>query len=341
MSKSEHGAADEPNGCTERAKRRTLSIMKISRSSGSPHTTDDPMLPTSVEKVTGRISRQVLDSLAIEEPLEIQLNYGPSGSRRTRSISVTMRTPGNDFDLAAGFLMTEGVIRDANDIEQIAYAGHTFIDPGQSPQTMEALKLGSRPNIVRVDLAKEVAVSLANLQRNFYTTSSCGICGKASLLALRTVCPPRAANNFRMDAQLLYDLPGRLRESQGVFDRTGGLHAAGLFDAAGNLLALREDVGRHNAVDKLIGSEFLADRTPLRDRLLLLSGRASFELLQKALMGGLPMVAAVGAPSSLAVEVAKEFDITLVGFLREGHFNIYHGSDRIGGYTSTAMGGGE
>jgi FdhD protein len=280
----------------------------------------------------------MLDSLAIEEPLEIQLTYGPSNSRQTKSISVTMRTPGDDFDLAAGFLMTEGVIQDDNDIEQIAYAGHTFSNEDSSPQTMSALKLSTRRNIVRVDLATDVAVSLATLQRNFYTTSSCGICGKASLLALRTVCPPRAANNFRVEADVLYSLPGRLRASQGVFDRTGGLHGAGLFDSTGNLLSLREDVGRHNAVDKLIGAEFRADRTPLRDRLLLLSGRASFELLQKALMGGVPMVAAVGAPSSLAVQVAKEFDITLVGFLRDDHFNIYHGSDRIDGYTSAPVG---
>jgi FdhD protein len=144
-----------------------------------------------------------------------------------------------------------------------------------------------------------------------------------------------------MDAQLLYRLPECLRASQGVFDRTGGLHGAGLFDSTGNLLSLREDVGRHNAVDKLIGSEFLADRTPLRDRLLLLSGRVSFELLQKALMAGLPMVAAVGAPSSLAVKVAKEFDITLVGFLRDDRFNIYHGSEHIDGYVSASMGESE
>lgn len=302
------------------------------------HPTDDRMLQMPVERVTGQTSRQVMDILAIEEPLEIQLTYGPRDSRQLRSISVTMRTPGNDFDLAAGFLMTEGVVLDANDIEQITYAGESFHESELSTQGVDVLKLGSKQNIVRVDLGIDVAVNLGSLQRNFYTTSSCGICGKASLLALRTVCPPRTPNRFRIDAQILYHLPERLRAFQGVFDRTGGLHGAGLFDAAGNLLALREDVGRHNAVDKLIGSEFLADRTPLRDRLLLLSGRASFELLQKALMGGFPLVAAVGAPSSLAVQVAREFDITLVGFLREGHFNIYHGRERVDGYTQTATG---
>jgi FdhD protein len=302
---------------------------------------DGAMMQTAVEKVTGRTSRLVLDSLAIEEPLEIQLTYGPSDSRKTRSISVTMRTPGHDFDLAAGFLMTEGVIRDTNDIERITHAGESVNGETHSAQVMDALKLGSKQNTVRVELAANVEVMVGSLQRNFYTTSSCGICGKASLLALRTVCPPRAANNFRMDAQRLCRLPECLRASQGVFDRTGGLHGAGLFDSTGNLLSLREDVGRHNAVDKLIGSEFIADRTPLRDRLLLLSGRASFELLQKALMAGLPMVAAVGAPSSLAVKVAKEFDITLVGFLRDDRFNIYHGSEHIDGYVSASMGESE
>jgi len=298
------------------------------------HSSHDPMLQTSVEKVTGQTSRKVLDDLAIEEPLEIQLTYGPSSARQTQSISITMRTPGHDFELAAGFLMTEGVIRNADDIEHIAYAAHASSQPAEFPLFMDTSRPDAEQNIVRVDLATDVVVSMASLQRNFYTTSSCGICGKASLLALRTVCPPRAANTFRVDAQLLYQLPGLLRGSQGVFDRTGGLHGAGLFDATGNLLALQEDVGRHNAVDKLIGAEFIAGRIPLRDRLLLLSGRASFELLQKALMGGVPMVAAVGAPSSLAVQFAKEFDITLVGFLREGHFNIYHGGERIDRYSS-------
>ena len=314
--------------------------MNFTSSIGPLHVNSGSMLRTTVERVAGHLSQPVEDCLAIEEPLEIQLAYGPAGARQTRSISVTMRTPGNDFELAAGFLMTEGVIQDANDVEQIAYAGESPNARTEPLQAMEALNTGSKHNTVRVDLAAGVQVSFGSLQRNFYTTSSCGICGKASLVALRTVCPPRLANNFKMDAQLLYRLPERLRESQGVFNRTGGLHGAGIFDSGGNLVALREDVGRHNAVDKLLGAEFLADRTPLRNRLLLLSGRASFELLQKALMGGLPMVVAVGAPSSLAVQVAKEFDIILVGFLREDHFNIYHGSEHIVG-TSPSTGGGD
>jgi FdhD protein len=188
---------------------------------------------------------------------------------------------------------------------------------------------------VRVELAGDIKVSLANLERNFYTTSSCGICGKASLLALQTVCPPRIQNSFSINADIIYALPSRLRDAQSVFNRTGGLHGAGLFNAEGELLRMREDVGRHNAVDKLLGSKFLEDQTPLRDSLLLLSGRASFELLQKALMGGVPMVAAVGAPSSLAVRVAREFDIILVGFLRDDHFNIYHGAEHIQRRTSS------
>jgi FdhD protein len=184
-------------------------------------------------------------------------------------------------------------------------------------------------NIVRVELEPDVLVSLGNLERNFYTTSSCGICGKASLLALRTVCPPRSSNRFRVTASVLYSLPEKLRSAQNLFEKTGDLHASGIFDAEGELYATREDVGRHNAVDKLLGAEFLADRTPLRNRLLLLSGRASFELLQKALIGVIFMVVAVGAPSSLAVQVAKEFDITLVGFLGGDRFSVYHGAERI------------
>jgi FdhD protein len=262
------------------------------------------------------------DVLAVEEPLEIRLAYGPADARQLKSISITMRTPGSDGELAAGFLMTEGVIRDGMDIDSISTSSTESRD-GVRPA------MGSLSNIVTVELAPTVEVSVGALQRNFYTTSSCGICGKASLLALRTVCPPRRKNWFAIDAATLCTLPAKLRDAQGIFDRTGGLHAAGLFSTTGELDIMREDVGRHNAVDKLIGAALLEDRVPLRDRLLLLSGRASFELLQKAVMGSIPMVASVGAPSSLAVEVAREFDVTLVGFLRDSHFNVYHGSSRV------------
>jgi FdhD protein len=281
------------------------------------------------------------DILAVEEPLEIQLGYGPIDDRRVKSVSVTMRTPGNDFDLVAGFLLTEGIVADSVEIDRISYVqGRADALPEQPEQTPGDLILPYQPehNVVRVDLAPDVVVSMANLERNFYTTSSCGICGKASLLALRTVCPPRASNNLTVSADLLTSLPDRLRDAQQVFDKTGGLHAAGLFDSDGNLQAIREDVGRHNAVDKLFGSAFLADRTPLRGHLLFLSGRASFELLQKALMGGVSMVVSVGAPSSLAVQVAREFDISLIGFLRGDRFNVYHGAERVLG-TRVASGG--
>ena len=277
------------------------------------------------------------ESLAVEEPLELQLLHGEPSARQVKSISVTMRTPGHDFELAAGFLMTEGIVSDPLDIEDISYtSGPT--QPSRPDRQLSDPILAYQPerNVVRVTLAPGVSVSLANLERNFYTTSSCGICGKASLLALRTVCPPRAVNHFATSADVLYTLPGRLRSAQDVFDRTGGLHAAGLFDQQGKLLASREDVGRHNAVDKLLGAEFLADRNPLRDRLLLLSGRASFELLQKALMAGIPMVVSVGAPSSLAVQVARDFDITLIGFLRDDHFNIYHGAQRVSAFVGAS-----
>jgi len=276
------------------------------------------------------------ESLAIEEPLEIRIDYG-AGARRTKSISVTMRTPGNDAELAVGFLLTEGVIRDAGDIAAVRTSDWEMGSDGSGAVGPAALAGKEAPNVVTVDLAPEVEVSVANLERNFYTTSSCGVCGKASLMALRTVCPPRRENTLNMDPDTLYRLPERLRSAQGVFQRTGGLHAAALFNAEGTMDSLREDVGRHNAVDKLLGAALLADRIPLRDRLLLLSGRASFELMQKAAMGGIPMVAAVGAPSSLAVEIAKEFDITLIGFLREKHFNVYHGAGRVQCDSTTAL----
>jgi FdhD protein len=290
----------------------------------------------SIRRFLNDEAQTVSDVLAVEEPLEVQLGYGTADARHIKSISVTMRTPGHDFELAAGFLMTEGVVRDSADISEIFYVSGRSGVAEPLPRDInesDELILPYQPerNIVRIELSPDVPVSLANLERNFYTTSSCGICGKASLLALRTVCPPRAANTLKIAANLLYSLPDRLRAGQDVFERTGGLHASGLFDSDGHLQSIREDVGRHNAVDKLMGAEFLDDRTPLRDRILLLSGRASFELLQKALMSGIPMVVSVGAPSSLAVQVAKEFDITLIGFLRGDHFNVYNGAERITG----------
>jgi FdhD protein len=312
----------------------------MSSASYSPATasTGRTTVATSVSRFAGDERHTTSDLLAVEEPLELQLAYGPADSRKVKSVSVTMRTPGHDFDLVAGFLLTEGIVGDSADIAKIGYVAGPSKDARAEGANAAVLPYQPERNVVRVELAPGVAVSLANLERNFYTTSSCGICGKASLLALRTLCPPRAANTLHVSATLLYSLPGRLRAAQDVFERTGGLHAAGLFDAEGNLKAIREDVGRHNAVDKLIGAEFLADRVPLRDRIILLSGRASFELLQKALMGGIPMVVSVGAPSSLAVQVAKEFDITLVGFLRDNHFNLYQGAGRIVGPPATVGG---
>jgi FdhD protein len=302
----------------------------LSESFSAAPATHDAIRETPVRRFVGLEQQSVVDVLAVEEPLEIQLGYGPREMRQVKSISVTMRTPGQDFALAAGFLLTEGVVRDANDIERIEY----ILEPS-AHEEKPALPIEAKSGTVRVELIPGIELNPVSLERNFYATSSCGVCGKASLLALRAVCPPRRPNTLRVEAGLLYSLPASLRKAQGTFDRTGGLHAAGLFDERGELRAVCEDVGRHNAVDKLLGSEFLADRVPLRSCILLLSGRASFELIQKALMGGISMVVSVGAPSSLAVEMAKEFDITLVGFLREGHFNIYHGAERVTGSIPT------
>lgn len=292
---------------------------------------DRATLETDVNRFVGDKEYATTDLLAVEEPLEIQIAYGPSASRKVKSVSITMRTPGYDFDLVVGFLLTEGIVHDSGDIETISYVGGLLNEPSSTNHDRVILPYNPEKNIVRVELASDITVSMANLERNFYTTSSCGICGKASLLALRSVCPPRLKNTLNVSASLVYSLPGRLRSGQNLFERTGGLHASGLFDAEGKLHSIREDVGRHNAVDKLVGSELLADRIPLRDRILLLSGRASFELLQKALMAGISMVVSVGAPSSLAVQVARDFDITLVGFLRDDHFNVYQGATRIVG----------
>ena len=275
--------------------------------------------------------REIEDTLAAEEPLEIRLCHGGAEARQIKSLSVTMRTPGNDYELAVGFLLTEAVIRDSSDIMTIDSIAVQPSGGSVTRPTISPSKYATRfvYNTLQVELHSDVAVHAATLDRNFYTTSSCGICGKASLLALRTVCPVRPPDSFSIDTSLMCDLPAKAREHQSLFELSGGLHAAALFDSSGKLQSIREDVGRHNAVDKLVGAEFIAGRATLHDRLLFLSGRASFELLQKAVMAGIPMVVAIGAPSSLAVQVAKEFDVTLVGFLRDSQFNIYNRPERV------------
>ncbi len=273
------------------------------------------------------------DALAAEEPLEIRITFtgspAPSAdppssdpatpSPQTRSVAVTMRTPGADFELAAGFLFTEGILRSRRDLLRISYCS------GDEPQEYNLLEVRLRPG---------TPFDPALLERNFYMTSSCGICGKASLDAVEALgCTPfplpDREGGMRVAPAMIRELPDRLHDEQPVFSRTGGLHAAGLFTAAGQLLGVREDVGRHNAVDKLVGHEFLEGRTPLTDLVLGVSGRASFEILQKAAMAGIPFLVAVGAPSSLAVDFARRFGMTLVGFARDDGFNVYSGEERI------------
>jgi FdhD protein len=257
------------------------------------------------------------DVVATEEPLEIRLGYSRrDGSRAEESVSVTMRTPGHDEDLAVGFLFTEGIIHARADVEGVVPRGQP------SPSGLS--------NTVRVELAPGVEVDFKRLERHFYTTSSCGVCGKASIDAIAVQGQyDVGAMPLRIGAAALEGLLDALRGGQAVFEQTGGLHASGLFDSTGKIIAVREDVGRHNALDKLIGSALLADRLPLAAQGIVVSGRASFELMQKAKIAGCPFVAAVGAPSSLAVDLAIEFGMTLVGFLKPGRFNVYHRADRI------------
>ena len=249
------------------------------------------------------------DLLAVEEPLEIRVEWTEGVERRVATVAVTMRTPGHDFELAAGFLFTEGLVRAREQIVSI-----------------RSCRAGS----VRVEVAPHVTIDLARLERHSFTSSSCGMCGKTSASALRTTSryPLRAAEPIVGEA-LLRSLPERLRRAQPAFDATGGLHASALFDLNGQLVTLREDVGRHNALDKVIGAELLAGRLPADERILIVSGRVSFELVQKALIAGIPIVAAIGAPSSLAVELAREAGLTLLGFLRSDRFNVYSGGERL------------
>lgn len=254
------------------------------------------------------------DAITVEEPLEIRLSYTASGQRVEQSISVTMRTPGDDEELAVGFLAGEAIVRRASDVRLVEHC--------EPPSPDKGIR-----NVIRVELADGIGVDAGGLLRHFYTTSSCGVCGKASLDAVRVQIQPRPPSAFSISTAALKSLPEALRARQTEFVRTGGLHATASFDESGAIVRVREDVGRHNAFDKLAGS-CLADGTLPRHGVLL-SGRASFELLQKAAVAGVPMVASIGPPSSLAVELAQDQGITLAGFLKSDRFNVYAGAERI------------
>lgn len=251
------------------------------------------------------------DRLTAEEPLEIRL------VEPEETIAVTMRTPGADFDLVAGFLFNEGIIGDRSDIQQMSYCVDLEIDGAQ------------RQNIVNVALKAELRPDLHRLERHFFTNSACGVCGKANIEALQIRGFSPLGLGLQVGAEVIYSLPERLRAAQNIFKSTGGLHAAAIFDSKGELWKLREDVGRHNALDKLIGSALLAGELPLGNNIVMVSGRSSYEILQKCLVAGAPIICAVSAPSSLAVSLAREFNITLIGFLRGNKFNVYSGIERI------------
>lgn len=265
-----------------------------------------------VHRVNGAVQTVDRDLLAAEEPLEIRVEG--------QNIAVVMRTPGEDGELAAGFLVTEGLVRDASDILEIVPAAHCF---GATPGAV-----GMDGNALNVRVNDPAAIDFEKLTRHVFTSSSCGICSKATIEAVQRQYPP-IDDDCTVDAGVLLRLPWALSGSQHTFNRTGGLHACALFDLEGNLLVLREDVGRHNALDKVIGWALLKDQLPLRKCVLLLSGRASFEMLQKALAAGIPIVAAISAPSSLAVMLARESGQTLIGFLRDARMNVYAGAERL------------
>ena len=281
-------------------------------------TRDESVARVQVHRIGNGGGREP-DALVVEEPMEIRLGYGPEGDRSALSLSITMRTPGDDYELAAGFLLTEGIITGAGQISAVDRCGTA--GPGRATG-----------NIVRVEVTPDVPVDPGRLQRNFYATSSCGICGKASLDAVEIRgLREMDRSTPRIRKETIHELPSRMREGQALFHETGGIHAAGLFRPDGALLEVREDVGRHNAVDKLVGSRLLAGRFPLHDTVLVVSGRAGFEIVQKAVAAEIPVVVSVGAPSTLSVSLADRFGMTLIGFVRDRRYNIYTCEGRMDG----------
>lgn len=283
---------------------------------------DAPLRPgrtveTRVVALRGDARTESDDAVVTEEPLELRLTAGA----RSQTLAVTMRTPGSDFELAAGFVFGEGLVRARGEISGISYCLDSTLERDQ------------RYNVVNVDLARTDLLTLERVERHFVTNSACGVCGRTqleSLLALGVM--PVGDDGVCVPPEVLYSLPGRMRDAQAVFDKTGGLHAAALFDERGEILAIREDVGRHNAVDKIVGWGMLAKRLPFSRCILMVSGRASYEILQKSAMARIPVVGSVSAPSSLAIELAREFNITLAGFVRDGRANVYSRAERIGSH---------
>ncbi len=257
----------------------------------------------AIRAYSGSIAVVRDDALAVEEPLEIRLGYGAIRNRSRVTIATTMRTPGHDAELAMGFLFAEGVLKTSGDVLQIEQ---------------------SEANVIKVELHPDVAFDPAHFQRLTTTTSACGVCGKRTIAELEDRLEP-IRSTAKFSPEIIRAIAAKFRTAQPGFDRTGGLHAAGLFDLNGEIVNIREDVGRHNALDKLVGAEFQSNRFPLANRLIFVSGRASYELVQKAIAAGAAVLAAVGAPSSLAVDLARAFDLTLLGFVREGRFNVYAG----------------
>ncbi len=275
--------------------------------------------PVKLLKITENNLVQELDDLvAVEEPLEIRLGYGALNNRQQQRVSVTMRTPTHDFDLALGFLFSEGIIQSYEQVLSIKYC----VDAGNQ----------ATENIVRVELKSEVNIDTKLFQRNFYMTSSCGVCGKASIEAIEAMTcninQAKPSDNWQITPAIIYQLSKAMTAAQSAFNYTGGLHAAALFDKLGRILLIREDVGRHNALDKVIGNA-LAQNLPLHDKIILMSSRASFELIQKVIMANIPIIATIGAPSSLAIETAQRFGVTLFGFIKEDRFNVYSGAERV------------
>lgn len=255
------------------------------------------------------------DLLAVEEPLEIRIVYGTENERKEDALAVTMRTPGHDFELALGFLFTEGIISSYDDVHGIKYC--------------EQVKTSAeRGNVVKVSLHTTTKFDSSKLNRNFYTTSSCGVCGKGSIESLQVQCAT-IKSNLSITEDHLKTAPEKMRTQQDVFEHTGGLHAAALFNGKGELIRLREDIGRHNALDKLIGASLSNGEVPLSNNFVVVSGRIGFELVQKSITAGIPVLGAVGAPSSLAIELAREFGLTVAGFVKNGNYNIYNAEERI------------